>query len=165
VDSSQERLNQAQALWDEYGPIVSRSLIAYERDAERRKDLLHDVFLGIFESVDRITAARTPKAYVLRIAHNIAADHVAREAKRGWVSLDKEPACSVSDPAVHAAHLDEKQRLITAVCKLPMVYRQVTVLLLEDLKPAEIAEALGLEPGAVRVRLTRARSMLKEAFK
>ena len=165
MDSSRERLNQAQALWDEYGPIVARSLIAYERDLERRKDLLQDVFLGVFESVNRITAAKTPRAYVLRIAHNIAADHIAREAKRGWVSLDDEPACSVSDPAALATRLDENQRLIEAVRKLPMAYRQVTVLLLEDLKPAEIAEALGLKPGAVRVRLTRARSMLKEALK
>jgi len=44
---------------------------------------------------------------------------------------------------------------------LPVIYRQVIVLTLEDLDYAQIAEVLGISESNVGARLSRARQMLR----
>jgi RNA polymerase sigma-70 factor (ECF subfamily) len=56
-----------------------------------------------------------------------------------------------------------REALQTAVAELPDIYRQVFTLRdLEELNVEETAQALGIQPGAVKVRLHRARIMLQK---
>src|SRR5229473_940839 len=56
-----------------------------------------------------------------------------------------------------------REALRAAVAELPDIYRQVFVLRdLEEQNIEETAEALGINPGAVKVRLHRARMMLQK---
>jgi polyvinyl alcohol dehydrogenase (cytochrome) len=56
---------------------------------------------------------------------------------------------------------DRSQRVLAAVQRLPLAYRQVASLILEDFEPAEIAHVLGLNVNAVAIRSTRARALLR----
>ena len=56
-----------------------------------------------------------------------------------------------------------REALRSAVAELPNIYRQVFILRdLEELNTEETAQALGINPGAVKVRLHRARMMLQK---
>ena len=56
-----------------------------------------------------------------------------------------------------------REALRTAVAELPEIYREVFTLRdIEELNVEETAEALGIHPGAVKVRLHRARMMLQK---
>jgi RNA polymerase sigma-70 factor (ECF subfamily) len=56
-----------------------------------------------------------------------------------------------------------REALQTAVAELPMIYREVFTLRdLEEMNVEETAQALGIQPGAVKVRLHRARMMLQK---
>lgn len=56
-----------------------------------------------------------------------------------------------------------REALRTAVAELPGIYRQVFTLRdLEELNVEQTAQALGIQPGAVKVRLHRARIMLQK---
>ena len=56
-----------------------------------------------------------------------------------------------------------REALRSAVAELPNIYRQVFILRdLEELNIEETAQALGINPGAVKVRLHRARMMLQQ---
>ncbi len=56
-----------------------------------------------------------------------------------------------------------REALRVAVAELPDIYRQVFTLRdLEELNVEETAQALGINPGAVKVRLHRARMMLQK---
>jgi RNA polymerase sigma-70 factor, ECF subfamily len=56
-----------------------------------------------------------------------------------------------------------REALRTAVAELPDIYRQIFTLRdLEELNVEETARALGIQPGAVKVRLHRARMMLQK---
>ncbi|HEX6993191.1 MAG TPA: sigma factor [Gammaproteobacteria bacterium] len=94
MDRQTDRVRRAEALWSQFGAAISRTLLSYERDAALREDLAQEVFLAALASIDRIEAAANPKAYLFRIAHNVATDHVARESRRGWVELDD----GIADP-------------------------------------------------------------------
>lgn len=155
-------IQRAEAVWTQFSPAISRTLLAYERDAELRRDLAQEVYLAILASIVRVEAAENPKAYVLRIVHNVATDHVARESRHVWVALDDNIAGSAvdSEQAIDAA--DERDRLLEAVRRLRLPYRQVITLVLEGFAHTEIAHLLGITEGSVRVRYLRARSQLKE---
>jgi RNA polymerase sigma-70 factor, ECF subfamily len=157
-----DRIARAEALWTEFGAAVSRALLAYERDPDRRQDLMQDVFLAVLGSVDRIAAAKSPKAYVLRVAHNVASDHIARELRHAWVELDDAFEDAATDPVSEADASGERERLLGAVRRLRLPYRQVITLALEGFEHDEIGEVLGINPGTVRVRYLRAKARLRE---
>jgi RNA polymerase sigma-70 factor (ECF subfamily) len=162
MDSSASRMQRTQALWGAHAPAIARALLCYERDADLRQDLTQDVFLAMLASLERIEAADRPKAYLLRIVHNVATDHVAKEARHRWVALPESIVAPGRDPAERANAAHERERLIDAVRQLSLPYRQVVALALEGLDHAEIAESLGISQGTVRVRYFRAKDRLKE---
>lgn len=162
VDRNADRIRRAEALWSRFRAAISRTLLSYERDADLRQDLAQEVFLAVLASIDRIEAAASPKAYLFRIAHNVATDHVARESRRGWVELDDGLEDPHVDPQRDAQAAGDRERLLEAVRKLGLPYRQVVVLVLEGIEHAEIADILGIAPGTVRIRLLRAKEKLKE---
>jgi RNA polymerase sigma-70 factor (ECF subfamily) len=57
------------------------------------------------------------------------------------------------------------ERLLESIRQLPLPYRQVMTLILEDMSYEEIAETLGLTVDNVGVRVNRAKKQLKERLK
>ena len=56
----------------------------------------------------------------------------------------------------------QEERLLQAIRRLPITYRQAITLSLEGMSYSEIAEILGVGESNVGVRLNRARNMLRE---
>lgn len=162
MDRQSDRVKRAETLWSQHGPAISRTLLSYERDPDLRQDLAQEVFLAVLGSIDRIESASNPRAYLFRVAHNVAVDHIARESKRAWVELDDTLAAASDDPQDDAHASAEHRKLLGAVRRLRLSHRQVVVLVLEGFEQAEIADILGITPGNVRVRLSRAKEQLKE---
>ena len=65
-------------------------------------------------------------------------------------------------PEEQMAIASQQNRLRDAIQRLPLAYRQVVMLMLEDLAHKEIAEVLGISESNVAVRMNRARKALKE---
>ena len=60
---------------------------------------------------------------------------------------------------------ERAQRLLEAVRRLALPYRQVMTLVLEDLSYEDIAETLGITVANVGIRLNRAKLQLAEMLK
>lgn len=157
-----DQTRRAEQLWTDYGPALSRTLRSYEADPHLCEDLAQNVFMALMLSLDRIDAADNPKAYVFRIAHNVATDHVCKALKQPRLEPLPELGDARRQPARLVERHDERRQLLHAVRRLPLPYRQVVVLLLEGLEQGDIATTLNLSPGNVRVRINRAKAMLKE---
>jgi RNA polymerase sigma-70 factor (ECF subfamily) len=159
---SKEDIRDAEALWSDYRKAISRTLASYENDQHSREDLAHNVFLAILASMPRIRAAENPKAYVFRIAHNVAVDHVAKELRRNWITLPDEILDADGDPESEFSVIQERTRLLRAIQRLRLPYRQVMVLLMEGFKYSEIEDVLGISSGTVRIRVMRAKQRLQD---
>ena len=144
--------------------MLTRVLRSYEADRSLLQDLAQDVFIAILTSISRIAEAEHPRAYLLRIAHNVATDHIGRESRKPFADDELDPPDSGHTPAQQVEAQDEQARLIRAVSSLPLSIRQVMVLLLEDVDQSEIAEVLGISHGNVRVRISRGKQLLQEAL-
>jgi RNA polymerase sigma-70 factor (ECF subfamily) len=151
-----------------YGPALSRLARAYEAHPERRRDLLQDIHLALWQSFARYDGRCSVRTWVYRVAHNVGASHVlrARRAKtQDLVSLDvletmplEDYAEGVSDRRLAA------ERLVRLIHRLEPLERQVLVLYLEEIDAASIAEITGLTSRSVATRIHRVKALLAKWF-
>jgi RNA polymerase sigma-70 factor, ECF subfamily len=165
-------------LYAEYQPRIRRYLarIVGEPDAE---DLTQTVFLKVSQALKDFRGESTPSTWIYRIATNTAADWMrsascrrANERAPLDVPFDGEQAGHATEehgrlPLVDQALVRrEMNRCIRQVVDgLPADYRDaITLSDIEGLKNAEIAGRLGVSVDTVKIRLHRARRMLRKAM-
>ena len=100
----------------------------------------------------------------LRKAKGAAEDSIEEETEAHAGDYTPAPLTDWREIPLEALERKElREALRVAVTELPDIYRQVFTLRdLEELNIAETAQALGINPGAVKVRLHRARMMLQK---
>lgn len=157
-------MNTFQEVIDELGPALARIAASYERNAALREELLQDIMFAVFRSLPRLKEAAKLKTYAFRIAHNCCVDHVVRHAALPAtqdVAEEALPSDGFTPEQILLGH-ERAHRLLQAVRRLELPYRQVMTLLLEDMSYAEIGESLGISVANVGVRVNRAKTLLKE---
>jgi RNA polymerase sigma-70 factor (ECF subfamily) len=151
-----------------FGPALERLARAYERDVDRRRDLLQDIHVALWRSLARFEARCALRTWVYRVAHNTAISHVMRQSRRrrveavGLEALETSPADSLGEQAADQALA--RERLTELIQGLPPLDREVIVLYLEGLEATEIGEVTGLSPGSVSTRVHRLKRHLVERF-
>jgi len=144
-------------------------------EAELARDITQDVFLRLYERLDRYDPSRPFEPWFLRLASNYALNARAKARLRRTHSLDapldgevggrtSEPVDPRAAPPLEGAADAEARRAIRdAVRALPEKYAGVVALhYLEGLGVREIAARLDLPEGTVKIRLHRARNLLRE---
>ncbi len=136
---------------------------SYTNTSSDRDDLFQDIAMALWQALPRFRGECSERTFLFRIAHNRAIDYLRRHRERDS-PIDPEAALHDSRPSPEAGLSREQQsdRLRQAIRRLPMPYRQVITLTLEEMSYSEIAEILGIEENNVGVRLNRARRLLRE---
>ncbi len=151
------------ALMAQFEPMVARICASYERDRDLARELTQEAWLAIWKALPGFRGEASPKTFVARIAQFRAISHVAQRARiPASMALSDELVSPAAPPETQAIESGERNRLLVAVQGLPLPYRQVVILTLEDFSPPEVAALLGVSANVVSVRLTRARSLLRE---
>jgi RNA polymerase sigma-70 factor (ECF subfamily) len=146
--------------------LVSRMV----RDQGVAEELAQDAFVKAFAALRSFDPSYKFSNWVLRIAHNVAIDHL-RRARPAVVSIDDDSsgrdladvladgrAPSAFDLAVRRDFRDD---LEAALARLRPEFRQLVVMrYLEDMSYEDIAEVVGLPLGTVKSHLHRARAAL-----
>ena len=142
--------------------MIARICASYEADRELARELMQDVLFAIWRALPAYRGDASLKTFVARIAQFRAISHVAHQAGRpGTTELQESLLSEECAPDLHVIEADRRTRLLSAVRRLPLAYRQVVTLTLEDFTPNEIAAMLGVSPNVISIRLTRARSALR----
>lgn len=167
-NSSETREDRFDRIMREYGPALSRLAFGYERVASARDELTQEIALALWQALPHFRGDCSERTFVYRIAHNRGLTHVCKR-QPAHQSLDElpqlfEPIDPRPHPEQQAAISHQRDRLRSAIQSLPLAYRQVVMLMLEELSHAEIAGVLGITENNVGVRLNRARKALKEAL-
>ena len=61
-----------------FGPALERLARAYERDPDKRRDLLQDIHVALWRSLARFDGRCSLRTWVYRVAHNTATSKVRR---------------------------------------------------------------------------------------
>ena len=150
----------------QFAPAIARLAGAMERDAEKARDLAQDIQCELWRSFARFDGRCALKTWVYRVAHNVAAEHVAR-AMRRRETVPLEDIDTLPDPGDTEGDLAENHALAQVrelIRTLPTLDAQVILLWLEGESAADIAEVTGLTANAVGVRTHRIRKLLAAEF-
>ena len=164
VDAARRALfDQAVA---QYSPALQRLTHAYERVPDKRPDLLQEIYLALWQSLQRFDGRCALGTWVYRVAHNTATSICIRRRDRlRLVSLDDIDA--PSDAGNYGQALDEERaraRLLELVHRLKALDRQIVLLYLESLDAAAIGEIVGLSSANVATKIHRLKKVLTQQF-
>jgi len=161
IDRQNQRYKEAAAA---YGGDIERFAGGYELNPARRRELLQEIHVALWQSFAGFEGQCSLRTWVYRVAHNVGATHVQRSlrtADRGALTLDD--ASEVADERADMGAVDRQldlRRVLALVHRLPAVDRQVMLLYLEDLSAQAIAEVSGLSARNVATKVHRIKALL-----
>jgi RNA polymerase sigma-70 factor (ECF subfamily) len=153
---------------------VARRIVGQHQDAE---EVVQQTFLSVLEHLGDFREQSQFRTWLLRIATNHALALLRKRAVRVAASLDDRDSDDSYEGLPHPEYIavwrdtpeeiavrrETRQHVDDALPKLGEKYRVVFVLRdIEELSTRETAEILGISQDAVKVRLLRARLMLRE---
>ena len=141
-------------LYDEHAASVFGFVLNLTRSEPDTRDVLQELFLKIAARPDQLAAVRQPRAWLLRLAHNLAIDSLRRRTGHDHAikRAAAEPALLFT-PAPNPDETSYRNALSAALAELPAEQRAVVHLKLwDDLTFAEIADALGIPPNTAASR-------------
>jgi RNA polymerase sigma-70 factor (ECF subfamily) len=150
------------SLIDANGPALARLAASYTRSTSDRDDLLQDIAMALWRALPKFRGECSERTFLFRIAHNRCVAHLSQ--RRSTVALDDvsiDPADPRPGADVQLSHEQQAERLVEAIRRLPLIYRQAITLSLEGLAYKEIGQVLGIAESNVGVRLNRARQLLR----
>ncbi len=153
---------------DTFGGAIDRLARSYEADAEKRRDLLQDIHLAIWRSLDTFDRQCSLRTWIYRVAHNVAASYVLkhrRARQRPLSSLDEinEVSCA-DDPAESTDRQINLGRLYALIQHLQPFDRELMLLYLEGLDAASIADIMGITPANTATKIHRIKKLLGRRF-
>jgi RNA polymerase sigma-70 factor (ECF subfamily) len=147
---------------------VAARMLGSRADAE---DVCQQAFVDAFGALDRFSGEGRANAFstwLLRIVINRSKD-VLKSKKRTETPLDADVdsegavfAHAPVNPETSLGQSQERQRLERALLKVPPKYREILVLKdVEELSYEEIRGILGLPITTLKIRVVRARAMMR----
>jgi RNA polymerase sigma-70 factor (ECF subfamily) len=143
-----------------------------EDDAE---DIVQEVFTRFFENLDRFEGRSKIGTWLYRVAYNASIDRLRKYRSRPVAELDisfedeiplPDELSDWSESAETVFDQQEiRQKLEDTIQSLPETLRVVFLLRdVEELSTLDTANILEITPGAVKVRLHRARLLLRDTL-
>ncbi len=149
-------------LFRQHQSAVFTWIVRIVRDPAAAEDLTVETFWRIYRARARFDPKRDFTPWARRIATNVAVDYL--KTKRPETALpDDLPGAALPDPAISE---EVRRKIAHAFHRLPPKLQvAATLALIEEEPYAEIAEALGISTGAVKVRVFRALRFLRKELK
>jgi|SRR5690554_2680715 len=156
-------------LYDRHAPKVYNKCLSLLKDPIEAQDLTHDIFVHLFVKLRTFKGNSKFTTWLYSLTYNFCINYIQRDTEkihkkeeiRDDVMEFSENA--VSDAQLYQLRLDKLQRAMEGINPndkviLIMKYQ-------DDFSIKEIMEALEMNESAVKMRLSRAKTKLLEAYK
>lgn len=145
------------------------------RSEEDARDAVQETFIAAFKSISTFQATAQLSTWLHRILINACLMKLRSQRRKPEEDIEAllprfkedghqvEPSVAWTESADHLLERAETAELVRrAIDELPETYRVVLLLRdIEELSTEEAAEALGVTPNAIKIRLHRARQALR----
>ena len=139
----------------------------YASNDDEAKDLLKEGFIKVFDNLSKFRGESSLKTWVSRVMVNNALNHIKKNSKIQFVSIDPGLDFDVMDDAECLEDLEviHPEMLLELIQELPVGYRTILNLYaVEGFTHKQIAESLGIAEGTSKSQLAKARVFLKKSL-
>jgi RNA polymerase sigma-70 factor, ECF subfamily len=155
-----------------YNQRLYRAVISIVRDPDEAEDVLQDAYVRAYEHLAQFEGRASFSTWLTRIAIHEALARVRSRDRMQQLDTDIDEegvfvnaSGASADPEETTSNAELARLLEQSLLGLPVQYRTVLVLRdVEELNTAETAEALSLSEENVKVRLHRARTLLRRGL-
>ena len=165
VDRCREGEDEAwRELVDRFGQKVYSIAYHFTLKREDAEEMSQEIFLKIFESLDRYNGGYPLIAWIVALARNLCIDRYRRRKREQSFRFVSDEAVApllraLDDPSADAIRKERTKMLFSALAEIPEDLAEILVLRdLDGLAYEEIGQALELPDGTVKSRLFRARA-------
>jgi len=139
-------------LYEEYFNKIYRYLALRVGNEMEAEDMTQQVFLNALQSISSFRWKGVPfSAWLYRIAHNQAVDHLRKKKKRASVPLDESLVTSGDSPHSTTELKMDIEQLLVATRRLTEAQREVISLrFTSEFSIAQVARIMGKSEGAVK---------------
>lgn len=148
----------------DHSALLYRVALSLLRNPAEAEDIVQEVFLRVLERQSELARIVEIRAWLVRIAWNLALDRVRRIRPDQIDNVFVASLVSANLPADEAlAEAGRMRQVFDAIERLPRYERQALLLsAIDELNTAEIAAILGKSESSVRSLLFRARAHLRQ---
>lgn len=171
----QETLSGNSALFEilirRYNPVLYKTGRGYGFNHQDTEDLMQETFMKSFQSLSKFENRSTFKTWILRIMLNQCyhkSRHTYHKTLKTEISVDKNAGSMFltadnTNPDASFVNKELRNVIEAALNKLPEDYKMTfTLRELAGLSVAETAELLNIQPSNVKVRVNRAKVILRK---
>lgn len=154
-----------------YNQLLFRTVRSYMDRSSDIDDVMQDTYIKAFQKLYQFNNEAQFSTWLIRIGINEALQRKRKSKRNKTVALSSEEGViqiadtSIMNPERKTMHSESVLIVEKAIDQLPEKYKIVYMLKeVQDLEIAEISQSLGLSTSNVKVRLHRARNMMKESI-
>lgn len=152
-------------LFQTYQQPILNYLYRMMGDGARAEELTQDVFVRAYGALSNLPADANHRAWLYRIATNLAYDQYRRQRIVRWLPLLQREGDALPRDAGGGDPTAEQVGVERVLAQLPMDYRAPLILFcVHGYSTREIGEMLGISEGAVKTRLYRAREKFRGLY-
>jgi RNA polymerase sigma-70 factor (ECF subfamily) len=163
-ETTPEITRQAMRQWTLAQPVVSAFLHSVVREARDRDDLLQEIAVAVLDCYAKSYEPQRPfLSWALGVARNQVGLYLRRR-RRDRLVFDEATMLALSTAFMESAEVDSSPLAELRDCLQQLARRSRELIDLryeQDLKPAAIAERMGMTANAVAKALQRIREQLK----
>lgn len=142
---------------DNYGDAVYKLCLIMLKNHADAADASQETFITYMDKSPMFTSPEKEKSWLMQVAANKCRDMLRARSRRNTVS---------DDILENYAENTEEHDIVDALTSLPEKYRIVMILhYIEGYKLEEISGMIGKTTSAVKMRLSKGRTMLRELYR
>lgn len=142
-----------------FKPLCAFS-VKYTNDLEEAKNLVHDVFIALWDKFESLPADTNYKSYLYTAVRNRSLNYLRDRKLHLSVEHSKDIAVGEESSGIERKELEREIEL--AINTLPEKCRMIFEMSrFEELKYAEIADKMGISIKTVEAQMTKALSILR----
>lgn len=153
--------NQFKDIYSNYSQKVHRLCLGYTGDTMQADDLLQEVFIKVWENLEKFRGESQISTWIYRIAVNTCLLHLRSNKKQTKVDFEKS-TLKISDETNEKEN--QIQLLYKCISELNETDRLIITLLLEEVPYPEIAEVTSISEGNLRVKIHRIKQQLSTIY-
>jgi RNA polymerase sigma factor (sigma-70 family) len=159
-DDSFERLDW-RVLYERYAEELGHYVTKLTNDVDLARDVVQDAFARAIEREEQLRDRALVRAWLYRIATNLAVSELRRRRLRARFRLDRSDSTARADPASRVPETDQVRR---ALANVPPAQVACLVLRERGFNRSEIAQICGVGEEAVKSRLARGEANFSAAY-